>query len=170
MNDDTSRSGVQSLPLFECADPCVQLSCSELGWLVGDWAAFMTANAVQPEGATGAAPAVASQDSGWDAFQSSEAAAPAASSGVPAAEPFDPFGDSQSVEAAPVQQKAAGSLSAGNGAPTTPSKHAAKKSADDIMKMFDTPQQNAFAQFPVGGMGQGQAGGAQGFGMQQVHI
>ena len=127
----------------------------------------MTASTVQPE-ATAAGPAVVSHDSGWDAFQSSDVAAPAASTGVAAAVPFDPFGESQSSEAAPVRQKAAGTPSAGTGAPTTPSKHAAKKSADDIMRMFDTPQQNAFAQFPVSSMGQGLAGAMPGMGMQQV--
>lgn len=127
----------------------------------------MTASTVQPEAAA-AGPAVVSHDSGWDAFQSSDVAAPAAATGAASAVPFDPFGESQSVEAAPAGQKAAGTPSAGVGAPTTPSKHAPKKSADDIMRMFDAPQQNAFAQFPVSGMGQSLAGGMPGIGMQQV--
>lgn len=135
--------------------------------LAGDWAAFMTASIVQPE-APATAPAVMSQDSGWDAFQSSDVAAPASATGAASAVLFDPFGDSQSAEAAPLAQKAAGVPSAGSGAPTTPSKHAAKKSADDIMKMFDTPQQNAFAQFPMPGASQGHAGAMPSLGMQQV--
>lgn len=132
----------------------------------GDWAAFMTASAVQPE-APATASAIMSQDSGWDAFQSSEVAAPTGAAG--AAVPFDPFGESQSVEAGPGRQQATEAPSAGVGAPpSTPPNHAAKKSADDILKMFDAPQQNAFAQFPAPGMTQGLAGAMPGFAMQQV--
>ena len=132
----------------------------------GDWAAFMTASTVQPE-APAKAPAIMSQDSGWDAFQSSEVAAPAGAAG--AAVPFDPFGENQSVEAAPGRQQASEALSAGVSVPpSTPPKHAAKKSADDILKMFDAPQQNAFAQFPAPGMSHGLAGAMPGFAMQQV--
>ena len=132
----------------------------------GDWAAFITASTVQPE-APATASAIMSQDSGWDAFQSSDVAAPAGSAG--AAVPFDPFGESQSIEAAPGGQKAAGAPSVGTGVPpSTAPKHATKKSANDIMKMFDTPQQNAFAQFPAFGMSQGHAAAMPGFAMQQV--
>lgn len=125
----------------------------------------MTASTVQPEAAA-TAPAIMSQDSGWDAFQSSDVAAPAGSAG--AAVPFDPFGESQSVEAAPGRQKAAEALATGGAPPSTPPRHATKKSADDILKMFDAPQQNAFAQFPTAGMNQGPAGAVPGFAMQQV--
>lgn len=134
--------------------------------VAGDWAAFMTASAVQPE-APATAPPIMSQDSGWDAFQSSDVAAPASSAG--AAVPFDPFGESQSVEAVPGRQRAAEAPSTGGGTPpSTPPRHATKKSADDILKMFDAPQQNAFAQFPAPGMNQGLAGAVPGFAMQQV--
>ena len=131
--------------------------------VAGDWAAFMTASTVQPE-----APATApAEDSGWDAFQSSEVAA--STGGAGGAVPFDPFGESQSVEAAAGRQQAAEAPSAGVGVPpSTPPKHAAKKSADDILKMFDAPQQSAFAQFPATGMSQGLAGTMPGFAMQQV--
>ena len=126
----------------------------------------MTASTVQPE-APATAPAVMSQDSGWDAFQSSELAAPAGTAS--AAVPFDPFGESQPVQAAPGRQQATEAPSAGVGVPpSTPPRHAAKKSADDILKMFDAPQQNAFVQFPAQGMGQGLAGAMPGFAMQQV--
>lgn len=137
----------------------------------GDWAAFMTASAAQPEAtpATAPAAAVVSQDSGWDAFQSGEVATPAGTTAA-AAVPFDPFGESQSVGAAPLGQQAAGAPAAGVGASQSMApKHAAKKSADDIMKMFDTPQQSAFAQFPSHGMSQGQTAAMPGgFAMQQV--
>ena len=127
----------------------------------GDWAAFVQASVVQPEAP--AAPVV-SHDS-WDAFQSSDAAAPTATE-ASAPLPFDPFGESQ----ASTGQKASG---AGVSAPAavmpssaSAAKHATKKSADDIMKMFDTPQQNAFAPFPVQGMSgvtQPQAGAVQAY-------
>ncbi len=72
--------------------------------MTGDWAAFMQASVVQPE-----APATAalSHDSSWDAFQSSDAAAPA-STQASAAAPFDPFGESQTIEAAPAGQRQQG--------------------------------------------------------------
>lgn len=129
----------------------------------GDWAAFMQASVVQPEAA---AALIVSNDSGWDAFQSSEAAAPAQVQ-VSAAVPFDPFGANQAIEAFPPAGQRAAAPAAG---PTTATKHTPKKSADDIMKMFDTPQQNAFAQFPtpsMSGTNQPQAGALQGFTMQQ---
>lgn len=137
----------------------------------GDWAAFMQASVVQPEAP--AAAALVSHDSGWDAFQGSEAAVPA-SAQASASVPFDPFGESQAIEAAPSGQKAAGagaSVPAAAPAPSTATKHAPKRSADDIMKMFDTPQQNAFTQFPaqgMNGMSQPPAGAMQGYSVQQV--
>ena len=128
----------------------------------GDWAAFMTASAIPaPPQATAtaatsstgtAAPVIISQDSGWDAFQSGDAAP---SSVTAATALFDPFGSSHAAEAAVLMQAAQPSAA--------PAKHAPKRSADDIMKMFDTPQQNAFANFPAQGAsvipGQQQMGG-----------
>ncbi|KAL3137259.1 hypothetical protein ABBQ32_006805 [Trebouxia sp. C0010 RCD-2024] len=157
------------LSLDDTAAPAEQAAASATD-SDGDWAAFMTASAAQPEAAPAAAPAAAvvSHDSGWDAFQGSEVATPAGTTAA-AAVPFDPFGESQPVGAAPLGQQAAGAPAAGVGASQSmPPKHAAKKSADDIMKMFDTPQQSAFAQFPAHGMSQGQAGAMPGgFAMQQ---
>jgi len=135
--------------------------------VTGDWAAFMQASVVQPE-----APAIAalSHDSSWDAFQSSDAAAPA-SIQASAAAPFDPFGESHTIEAASAGQKATGGGgSASASAAGSGTKHAPKRSADDIMKMFDKPQQNTFAQFPAQGMNSMQQPQTGAFGMQQVSV
>lgn len=128
----------------------------------GDWAAFMTASGPQatasdaPAAPTNgsAAPAVLSHDSSWDAFQSGDVA-PSSLTAATAA--FDPFGSSHATEAALLPQNA--QLTPAPAA-RTPVKHVPQRSADDIMKMFDTPQQNAFAQLP--------AQGHTGFGHQQA--
>lgn len=130
----------------------------------GDWAAFMQASVVQPEAP---ATAVLSHDSSWDAFQGSDAAAPA-SIQASAAAPFDPFGESQTIEAAPAGQKVTGGGgSASASAAGLGTKHAPKRSADDIMKMFDKPQQNTFAQFTAQGMNGAQQPQTGAFAMQQ---
>ncbi|DBA92660.1 hypothetical protein WJX77_012156 [Trebouxia sp. C0004] len=130
----------------------------------GDWAAFMQASVVQPE-----APATAalSHDSSWNAFQSSDAAA---LDSIPSstAAPFDPFGGSQTIEAASAGQKATGvGGSASASAAGSGTKHAPNRSADDIMKMFDKPQQNTFAQFTAQGMNGVQQPQTGTFAMQQ---
>ena len=142
----------------------------------GDWAAFMDGNVAQPATPTPAAVAtVISQDSGWDAFQGADIAVPASALAPAAASReglFDPFGDSQAVQAASVDSKASAgnAAQAASSAPAT--KHVPKKSADDIMKMFDKPQQGAFGQFPMQmstfSQSQG-AGASQQFSMQQVN-
>ena len=126
----------------------------------------MQASVVQPE-----APATAalSHDSSWDAFQSSDAAAPAMQAS--AATPFDPFGERQTIEAASAGQKATGGGgSASASAAGSGTKHAPKRSADDIMKMFDKPQQNTFAQFTAQGMNGVQQPQTGAFAMQQVSV
>ncbi len=128
----------------------------------------MQASVVQPEAV---ATAALSHDSSWDAFQSSDAAAPASTQASAAAAPFDPFGESQTIEAAPAGQKATGGGgSASASAAGSGTKHAPKRSADDIMKMFDKPQQNTFAQFPAPGMSGMQQPQTGAFGMQQVRV
>lgn len=141
----------------------------------GDWAAFMDGNVAQPATPTPAAVAtVISQDSGWDAFQGADIAVPASASAAASTEGlFDPFGDSQAVQAASVDSKASGgnAAQAASSAPAT--KHVPKKSADDIMKMFDKPQQGAFGQFPMqmSAFSQSQgAGASQQFSMQQAQM
>lgn len=163
-------------PILTCAINTWQHGKSTFGlqWsfcTAGDWAAFMTANATPaaPQAAPAvpsngtAAPAVFSQDSGWDAFQSGDAAP---SPLTAATEAFDPFSSSHAAEIAMLTQ-APQATAAPAPRTGTPGKHAPKRSADDIMKMFDTPQQNAFAQLPAqGGNGLGQQQMA-GFGRQQ---
>lgn len=144
-----------------------QLALLMIACVTGDWAAFMQASTVQPEAPPAA---VVSHDSGWDAFQSSEAAAPALAQSSASA-PFDPFGESQAIEATSAGLKATGAGAAAPAVATaarSATKHAPQRSADDIMKMFDTPQQNTFAQFPghgMNGLSQPQNGA---FAMQQV--
>lgn len=163
------------IPFARCIDrhltseacPILQLTLLIVTHVTGDWAAFMQASTVQPEAPPAA---VVSHDSGWDAFQSSETAAPALAQ-ASASAPFDPFGESQAVEATSAGLKTTGAGAAAPAVATaarSATKHAPQRSADDIMKMFDTPQQNTFAQFPAHGMNglsQPQTGA---FAMQQV--
>lgn len=155
----TARSLHQSCNVYDGSD---NYCC-----VTGDWAAFMQASVVQPEAP---ATAVLSHDSSWDAFQGSDAAAPA-SIQASAAAPFDPFGESQTIEAAPAGQKVTGGGgSASASAAGLGTKRAPKRSADDIMKMFDKPQQNTFAQFTAQGMNGAQQPQTGAFAMQQVSL
>ena len=142
----------------------------------GDWAAFMDGSVAQPAAPSPAAVAsVISQDSGWDAFQAADIAVPASASAPAAASTgglFDPFGDSQAVQTASVDSNASGAATAQAASAAPGTKHVPKKSADDIMKMFDKPQQGAFGHFPMqmSGFSQSQgAGASQQFSMPQVN-
>lgn len=145
----------------------------------GDWAAWGDAQhsapaVTAPSPATAAAPPAAQEeDGGWDAFQGGDAApTAAATAGPPVSSPGpsadDPFAAWTSAPAAAAAPASAASAAAAAGdkefssaglgsAPAVGAKHSQKRSAEDIMKMFDRPQQ-----------GLGPLPGQQAQGQQQV--
>ena len=147
----------------------------------GDWAAWgdtqhaVPAVTAPPPAAAATPPAAQEEDGGWDAFQGGATQAPqlqpqlghqCPALGPPQTTPSRPGPlhpqQQPAVASAAPAVAAAGDKgsSAGLGsAPTVGAKHSQKRSAEDIMKMFDMPQQ-----------GLGPLPGQQGQGQQQMGL
>ena len=143
----------------------------------GDWAAWgdtqhsVPAVTAPPPDAAAAPPAAQEEDGGWDAFQGGDTGpTAAATAGAPVSSPApstdDPFAAWTSAPTAAATPASAAPAAAAAGdkgssaglssAPAVGPKHSQKRSAEDIMKMFDMPQQGLGPQPGQQGQGQGQ--------------